>query len=234
MKQRPMLFTGPMVRATLDGRKGQTRRIMNPQPEGEPRPLEQWSHGIARACGKSPTDDEIKQHVEKLRGRVFPFTTGYSDGLVSYPCPYGRPGDQLWIRETWGAHFMYDDVKPSEIYHEDGDSLWCRATSDDKPISGRCVGSQRGKWRPSIFMPRWASRILLEITDIRVERLQAISQDDCRAEGCPGGHDSIPDYGYSATPREHFEWIWESINGKGSFYAANPFVWVIEFKRVEV
>ncbi|MBW2638500.1 MAG: hypothetical protein JRC86_13520, partial [Deltaproteobacteria bacterium] len=95
------------------------------------------------------------------------------------------------MRETWAAHFMYNDVKPSEIFHEAADSLWCRADSDHQPVKGSCVGNQRGKWRPSIFMPRWASRILLEITGVRVERLQDISKEDCLAEGIAKGCDAI-------------------------------------------
>jgi len=89
------------------------------------------------------------------------------------------------------------------------------------------------RWRPSIHMPRWASRLSLDIVSVRVERLQDISEEDARAEGCSGGHDSIPGYAFSATPREHFRHLWGSINGAES-WDANPWVWVISFKRTEV
>jgi len=91
--------------------------------------------------------------------------------------------------------------------------------------------SAPSRWRPSIHMPRWACRLVLEIVSVRVERLQDISDAECIAEGCPGGHGAIPGYGYNATPYEHYRWLWESINGAGS-WAANPWVWCITFRRV--
>lgn len=206
VKERPILFSAPMVRAILDGRKTQTRRIVKPQP----RPHK----GIASVPGdfaffNSPGCWTISC---KPNG---------PDGWAEENSPYGQPGDRLWVRETWGVAPGYDNTPPRDLkphgmkvnYSADGALIGCKS-------------------RPSIHMPRWASRILLEITSVRVEQLQDISPTDCIAEGCRGGHGSIPGYLYSATEKEHYKWLWESINGHESWYA-NPWVWVVEFKRVE-
>ena len=176
MKERPILFSGPMVRAILDGRKTQTRRVVKPQPDWiRPRVSDD---GIAHGyCGSGPTDG-IK-------------------------CPYGTVGDRLWVRESW--------AKSGEV----GDATEYRADNPD-PIGA--------KWRPSIHMPRWASRIDLEITGIRVERLQEISERDAMAEGC--------EYLTNSVARSNFVKLWISINGQDS-WSANPWVWVIEFKRIK-
>ena len=233
----PILFSGDMVRAILDGRKTQTRRVIKPQPKGEPRPLSEWSVGIANACGDhSPDPAKLARHSAMLAGQIFPFAN--AEGRLHSPaCPYGSPGCRLWVRETClrmrtevgslGGNpeldeFMYAD-------HDDYDV--CYPSKSDAIDLG---------WRvcPSIFMPRVASRLTLELTDVRVERVQSISEEDCRAEGCAGGHDSIPDYNFSATPREHFHHVWDSINAKrngGAFaWARNPFVWCLTFRKVDV
>ncbi len=166
MKERPIMFTGPMVRAILDGRKTQTRRVIRPQPRwvGDP--------GI-------------------------PFRTEDADPKGIIQCPYGKPGDQLWVRETWAPN--EGDVLAGKAFYR----------ADNNTIVER--------WRPSIHMPRWASRITLEITKVRVERLQDISEEDAKAEG--------------SAYRTEFRDIWRSIYGDGS-WAHNPWVWVIEFRRI--
>ena len=125
-------------------------------------------------------------------------------------CPHGQPGGRIWVRETFA------DI---------GCRLTYRADEDD---GAHCKVE---RWIPSIHMPRADSRILLEIVSVRVERLNDCRDADARAEGTPGGHGVIPSYNYNATPSEHYSHLWESINGAGS-WAANPWVWVIEFKRV--
>lgn len=134
------------------------------------------------------------------------------------PCPHGQPGDRLWVRETWrvcgGREYEYQQDRTSVMY---------RATHQE---SGFPLTWESYKWRPSIFMPRWASRITLEIAGVRVERLQEISEADAIAEGIPSGDVSPPDMARFA-----YRQLWESINGHGS-WDANPWVWVIEFKRV--
>lgn len=192
MRDHPIIFTGPMVRALLDGSKTQTRRILKPQP----------THcnpaGIPRRARPDGPSDMI-------------------------PCLYGKPGDRLWVRETLGHH-----VDKGHYYTATGMHVGPLLDYELEPspsvgIPARAI--------PSIQMPRWASRILLEIVSVRVERLNDCSDADARAEGTPGGHDVIPSYNYNATPSEHYSHLWESINGAGS-WAVNPWVWVIEFKRV--
>jgi len=218
MRERPILFSGPMVRALLEGRKTQTRRAVKVQsPDGV------WS----------PERD----------GKWWP-TNGEDYVDTGVACPYGKPGDRLWVRETWGAVPRLagcEKVCPERDH--DGQGIRYRATWDR-------VHSVR--WRPSIHMPRVASRISLEITEVRVERLQDISEDDARAEGLKAitkdGHTvkyGIPDSdGFPGTddtgwpwaewnvdPRKAFRRLWERINGAES-WAANPFVWVLSFQRV--
>jgi len=191
MKERPILFSAPMVRAILDGSKTQTRRVVkDAQPAGIG--LCHWS----------------KTGWAHLR---------LSGGCSCQPvrCPYGIPGNQLWVRETFNGN--------AEVGYA------CRATEPD--MNG-CP------WRPSIFMPRAASRILLRITDVRVQRLQEISNEDARAEGISDGgclscgnsepcgcNDPQPD------PRDGFSWLWQSIHGSDGWHA-NPWVWVITFRRI--
>jgi hypothetical protein len=178
VKERPILFSGPMVRAILDGQKTQTRRIVKPQPSIE---------------GQEP-------HLVR--------------------CPYGVPGDRLWVRETWGEGGMTKPGDPASY-------------AADWPDAGAIR-----KWRPSIHMPRWASRIDLEVTAVRVERLQAITEEDARAEGAAhriarGGDLSGALEG--ETPIQHvahFRDLWDSINGERTPWASNPWVWVVSFKRV--
>lgn len=213
MKERPILFSSPMVRAILDGSKTQTRRIVKPQP-----------HTV---CG-----DGKRAWSEGL----YPGTFAYRDsdnGPNKYgQCPYGVPGDRLWVREAWACHWANDNLKPSEIEGE----YWSVRYFADDFIRGCAIDGSKAmldqcqKRRSSIFMPRWASRITLEIVSVRVERLQDISEEDAKAEGiattcpCAGGCDQH---------RKDFCLLWESIHGLGS-WGSNPWVWCIEFKRVEV
>lgn len=186
MKERPILFSGPMVRAILEGRKTQTRRIV-------------------RGAALRWLEDD-----------------GFTPEFVSDPdnrlCPHGKPGDRLWVRETWAImsksrqSAWKGEAIPKHLM--EGVELVYRADEDYGP----------GIYRPSIHMPRWASRIDLEITDIRVERLQDITEEDAMAEGA---YKSPAAGNY----RMGFGEIWESINGSGS-WTKNPWVWVIEFKRV--
>lgn len=186
MKERPMLFSGPMVRAIIEGQKTVTRRVA--------KPIKHPDLGNIYAPGALVLESEPQHVIERA-------------------CPYGQPGDRLWVRETW-ADVRTPASLIKAIYRAD----WPHKNPSTQP------------WKPSIHMPRWVSRILLEITAVRVERLHAITNEQCIAEGCRGGHGSIPGYIYNATPQEHFRHIWESTGGD---YFANPWVWVVEFKRVE-
>ena len=149
---------------------------------------------------------------------VGPATTGIQEAH----CPYWRaPGDRLWVRETWAAPHNCDHLKPREI--DDGWRIHYAATEERGGLL----------WRPSIHMPRWASRITLEVTGVRVERLQDISEADCQAEGIESyalnGAESVT--GGLNLPAGYYRYLWESINGPGS-WDANPLVWVVEFRRL--
>lgn len=201
MKERPILFSGAMVRAILSGQKTQTRRVVNPYPPEE------------------------RSIIPYLPSAIVPQQDGtfaaYTDGRKAkeFRCPYGQPGDRLWVRETFAAAIYSDGMRFVE-YKAD------RSLSDfdgyDDPAGGR--------WRPSIHMPRWASRITLEITDVRVERLQDISEADAEAEGVDFLR-HVHDGDEGLTARQLFDCLWSSINGDES-WPSNPWVWVIEFKVV--
>ena len=207
MKERPILFSAPMVRAILSGEKTQTRRVVKPQPKR--------------------TGDGVLMWDASHRGMRFGSVgMDVPPNLVAH-CPYGAPGDRLWVRETFGI----DDEDGSVLYFADPgtaqDAEHARACDDRYP-----------RRRPSIHMPRWASRILLEIASVRVERLQDISEDDAQAEGIEyserfeGYCIGLAEHFNSHDPRQSYFSLWEAINGAGSV-AANPWVWVVEFKRVE-
>lgn len=204
IKERPILFSGPMIRAILEGRKTQTRRVMKHQPEADAK----------ITIGEMSTSKGVA-YIGNSR----------SGGIVTRaPCPYGQPGDRLWVRETWG---IFPDngftgfkgpVSSAPAEH----SLHYKA--DDGDILA-------GPWRPSIHMPRWASRITLKITSMRVEQLQDISEDDAIAEGAEDyAGQETPWKGVLAPAIVHgYATLWESINGPGS-WNANQWVWVIDFK----
>lgn len=229
IKERPILFSAPMVRAILEGRKTVTRRVLRFQPGADADiTVERYNVAVTNRRGYQEAGPEI-------------FGAWWRDGEAGCKCPYGAPGDRLWVRETWycdhfevtrGPYLKPDDLNVSEaiddgtlVYAADGLTPY----EADQPI-----------WKPSIHMPRWASRILLEITNVRVERLQAISDKQALAEGVRlyADHAALGDWyhvegkeTYSADPRKSFELLWSSINGPTA-WDANPWVWAVEFKRV--
>lgn len=206
-KERPILFNGEMVRAVLEGRKTQTRRIMKVQPD--------WKDArLSRIVDSTDRKIVNKLHWVVMKDQHTIDTQRSSNAY--FTCPFGYVSDRLWVRETFS---QWDD---GSVF---------RASNPE------CDGVT--KWTPSIHMPRWASRITLEITDIRVERLNDISEEDAAAEGCRPYWDKnnpIWDGKLELRPikgaSDAFQNLWESINGEGS-WEANPWVWVIEFKRVE-
>lgn len=216
MKERPILFSGPMVRAILDCRKTQTRRLVK---------VPSWGTGNIEVDG-TPS--------------VICRTTGC---MADIACPYGVPGDRLWVRETWfdnGSDWNGNsDKTPARcVYRADGE--FCDHFPEDY---------MHAKWTPSIHMLRWASRITLEITGVRCERLQSISEADALAEGIikeqipdenDGDRCSDDDIGYKVTESQNgfhlsaiasFHSLWNSINGPES-WDANPWVWVVEFNQL--
>lgn len=246
MKERPILFSAPMVRAILEGRKTQTRRVVKFTDAG---------------------------HIKELRGhrRWHP-----DDPDAVRACPYGQPGDRLWVREAWQqVHpIQVAEERHSQpgtagipgpppvdyrtVYRADGEvppiyclggQPWPFRSLEPFEVDGFNAFEEATHWVPSIHMPRWASRILLEITRAGVERLQGISEDDAQSEGVSRGfRDSYGDapmaiddmedprevgYPTGSWARDNFRRLWESINGAGS-WDANPLVWVIEFKQLDV
>ncbi|HBO1147426.1 hypothetical protein AN280_05950 [Pseudomonas aeruginosa] len=223
MKERPILFSGPMVRAILEGRKTVTRRVMKPQP------------------------DFLGSMVDPNT----PFKTLDAGLHARITCPYGEPGDRLWVRETWTdvnmcgapalAYRADEDIR--DLMEEPGflDDRGAFNYDDPrvKPYPFACWYAEldQARWRPSIHMPRWASRILLEITAVRVERLQDISEEQALAEGvhgepCDHARQACSDIGcWGDTAKGAFGFLWEQLNGAGA-WQANPWVWVVEFKRV--
>jgi hypothetical protein len=214
MKERPILFSAPMVRALLEGRKTQTRRIAKNRKHPD------------FGCDMAPSElIKEQQHV------------------IERACPYGQPGDRLWVKETWRVGKPHDNKPGRDIWpRADGKGVtvlyeaggWLDKGGnmiypDDEPMP-----RWAGRYRHSRFMPRWASRILLEITEIRVERLRDISEADAKAEGVlitdewTGCADDL-DGSYVKA----YSFLWDSIKGAGS-WDANPWVWVVEFKMVLV
>lgn len=208
VRERPILFSAPMVRAILDGSKTQTRRVVKPQPSHrlvEPR--------VGLTIGMDPADD----------GAVWYDSDGINPGRP-VRCPYGRPLDRLWVRESWATPTSYDAMSPSEAMAAMADRLPFGAPQVWYRASTREHNQASHRWRPSIHMPRRISRITLEITEVRVERVQEISEEDARAEGV----DRLFTY------RGVFQGLWNAINGpRGYGWDANPWVWVLTFRRVE-
>ncbi len=197
MRERPIIFSAESVKAILEGRKTQSRRVTKPQPLDSYLP----DSDILKALKRIP------QKTLRLRDKDNP------EFIHVIPkCPYGQVGDRLWVRETW-VQCSYPS--PSQEIHY--------KASHNKALSE--------KWHSPIFMPRWASRVTLEITGIRVERVQEITEEDARDEGVkPFMIDA-----FHATYLRPFELTWDSLNAKRGFgWESNPFVWVIGFKTIDV
>ena len=190
MTERPMIFTGHSVRQILADLKTQTRRA-----------VKRTKHFAERNVEPSDAYDAL---------------------VADVPCPYGKPGDRLWVKETW---------RPVERETDSVDGILYRADDAFIPIENSFEAAERwvdaydnGKygtaWRSPLYMKRWMSRVVLEIASVRVERVQEISEDDARAEGCPA--------------HAHFATLWDSINGKreGCAWEDDPWCWCLEFRRV--
>lgn len=215
MKERPILFSAPMVRAILDGTKTQTRRAVK--------------FNIAWRVA--------------LQGKQWHI----DDPNAVLACPYGKPGDRLWVRETWapGDWMVFGTAKEDPetvLYKADKSALHWDGRAMALPLDTYAFNWQAVRWRPSIHMPRWASRITLEVTGVRVERLQEIKGCDAIQEGIERSVTSLPgcsistfrDYengGCDLAALQSFASLWRSING-GDSWEANPWVWVVQFKRV--
>lgn len=262
-RERPILFSTPMVRRLPGIEKNparwktQTRRIIKPQPgnpevRGPISPI--WGHGVPRP----ETDPQQRFNIHA----AFPVNGKRVDRWL--PCPYGAPGDQLWVRETWAPHADEEETfRGYHTLHGGGDyGVSCVGAGNIRPeIFYAADGGDPhvNGWRPSIHLPKWAARIWLEVTGIRVERLQDITEEDAKAEGCDerrtehwSAWDPVTE-GYPefftrptdprlenirrhadsvTTARKAFEILWGQINGRAS-WEANPWVWVVSFKGAE-
>ncbi|WP_288429394.1 hypothetical protein [uncultured Pantoea sp.] len=229
MRERPILLNAEMVRAVLNGRKTQTRRVIQSLAKS------MQANGQKVIDYREPGDKWYGDHVFSMRNQSGTWCD-YTKEQFLAKCPFGAVGDRLWVRETWARYNIDQDTH---------DIAYRATTPDDWPKEGR--------WRPSIHMPRWACRITLEITGVRVERLNNISESDAIAEGLAeiskdgriykygvpdrDGYPGTDDYGWpwhewERYPISAYSKLWKSIYGEES-WQANPFVWVIEFKRVE-
>lgn len=236
IRERPILFSGPMVRAILDGRKTQTRRVMRIQPTAPATMLKFDPPAVACwAIWPRQKPDESGSHPD--HGCKF---------------PYGVVGDRLWVRETWRTGKSLDEKSPTQIAADCLDAGYRKPWA---PIQFVADGSEMnggraiedfngwGKTRVNIHMPRWASRLTLEITGVRVERLNSISEADAAAEGCepvpcphmshePGiGCSDCMNSGWIEPAANEFASLWDQINGKKHPWASNCWVWVVSFKR---
>lgn len=232
MKSTPILFKLPMVQAIREGRKTQTRRIIDPQPI----PDRHFPYGRLEWNPRN-------LHYTECNVAWRPLSNAFEDYIQNGHCPYGKPGDWMWGKETWRTVDSLDHVKPSNIrpgapieYAAGGNNV---PGFEGQPLTGM------GKWRPSIFMPKWMSRIILEVVSIRAQRLQDITEEDSIAEGCSpetraegtlfrgsihpvkGTHKVFP------CAKAAYRDIWESINGPGS-WERNDYVFAVKFKEVKL
>ncbi len=249
MNEKPILFKEEMIRAILAGNKTQTRRIVNPQPESDVDVVENTGGNLWYFYNKEKAKLNYPQYINMRK------------------CPYGIPGDELWIRETWKIQsfmegepieFLYKDGKVMDEhelerwqwskYEEWHERVTMKATNelvesdlepDDDSGNFLWTGKESPlKWHPSIFLPRWGSRIQSGVDNIRVERVQDISEEDAKAEGV-----SLDDYQYTSFPvegervetyKEGFEILWDKINKKRGFgWDENPWVWTVDMNNIK-
>jgi hypothetical protein len=243
MRERPILFSAPMVRAILAGTKTQTRRAVKPQPMSQPA-----GQYLDAYCSQPTTPSNPRGMSDNWSWWLLDNRLGDSIGK----CPYGQPGDRLWVRETFTTfgygrgfgveiHYAADGHDPDTCTWEVRERL--RRTLDECPDrSNKWRQTNIGRWRPSIHMPRWASRITLEITDVRVQRLRDITEDDARAEGVTPLTGVAPEQCIIGTDRRTqashphtlaLAVLWDTLNFKRELgWVTNPWVWAITFKRV--
>lgn len=226
MKQRPIIFNTEMVRAILDGRKTQTRRMFKAQPHDD------WAPFSKNAEWYTPTVIDKRGFYQPANDDVF----GVSSEDCAFVSPFGTIGDQLWVRETWRQFNSSDECGCSESP--------CSCPTNGTVLFKATDDSGESKWKPSIHMPRSCARILLEVTAVRVERLNEISEQDAKAEGLQyhalyqkwGGIEKhsnhrphSPHWRWYKNPQHAFKSLWNSIYEN---WDANPWVWVIEFKVI--
>lgn len=220
VRERPILFNSEMVRAILAGRKVQTRRPVQWKPREAGINLNFSGYSVGMYNTANPESGYVLC-MRNGAGR-------WADKTYPAHCPYGRPGDRLWVRETWAlvprtayaaSVGVQQTIRPDDPYHHDA-AVYRAGWDRTAP----------GRWRPSIHMPRWASRIMLEITGIRVERVNEITPADAVAEGVGAEWDEAHE---GNGPRDRYRALWDSLNAaRGYPFDGGAFVWVIEFRRI--
>lgn len=231
MTEKPILFSGPMVRAILAGQKTQTRRVVS-----DPRNM------IQKIGGSGDVDNDPDAFGYFAEGRGFSGwmvlargvneSVGNNQDRCSIPCPYDA--DRLWVRETWRpVSASYEGECVRVRWAADGGEATRVTSFSTAERMLRVIDKYPSQWRPSIYCERWASRLLLRVESIRVERLQDISEEDARAEGVDWSHPPR-EAAYDRHARDAFHRLWESINGErpGCSWEENPWVWVVTFSRV--
>lgn len=234
MKERPILFSGEMIRAILEGRKIQTRRVIKPQPPSIE--LVRDKTGAGYSINPPGIYSKVGWWIAGAVGVVCDLIGVKND--YKWKCPYGKVGDRLWVRETWalyvpktsiweeGTHKLYNRKFNMKIKPKFEHIINYRADSAD-------TDNVYSLWKPSIFLPRWASRINLEVTGIRVERVQDISEADALFEGVEPKYHSDLEMLTESPYRSNFKHLWDSINSKRGYgWTENPWVWVVEFRKV--
>ncbi|KVE08413.1 hypothetical protein [Burkholderia anthina] len=248
MRELPILFSGPMVRALLEGRKTQTRRVVKVRNELPPAWATYASEGHslmqdgkARPVGSFfwSEEQQPEQPLQTLRRwPVLPAKHPMAGDWYWTPSPYGKIGDRLWVRETCRADEL--DSGLDGVRYQADDAF--RAIEDSLLAAERWLDlnayrGREGATVPAIHMPRWASRITLEITGVRAERLQSISESDARAEGVTIADHHMRGYcagAYRPPSIRAFHDLWDSLNAaRGHGWDMNPWVWVVEFRRIE-
>lgn len=219
---KPIIFNAEMVQAVLSGKKTQTRRVIKPQPF--------FCNGAFQW--------ETPQYTNNTASHCYSGDNERFERFLLNYCPYGKPGDELWVRET----FCIGKITGGDAIEGGSENLFVDQTFTDKDLiyKEHCISNNIDIdhliWKPSIFMPRWASRIQLLIKDIRVERVCDISEEDALSEGAMHRH-AVGHYGFEHDPdniyRRNFAVLWDSINSKRGFgWNKNPWVWVVEFERI--
>lgn len=222
MKERPIIMSYDSVRAILDGRKSMTRRVVKPRYRDD-----EFGFNV---CSCPATNEVWVEKADEEGG-------DFEEGTRFVPCPYGQVGDRLWVRESWASLGFHEDNVPIHVLKDNNgiehDVVYSAECPDFEWLdeNGSCEynknGTQASHWKSPMFMPRWASRITLEITAIRVERLQDITEDDAIKEG-------FHNYGTEVDTLDAFCEAWQSLNAKRGYpWESNPWVWVVSFKVVQ-
>lgn len=255
VRERPIVMSGGMVRPTLAGTKTQTRQILKCDLEiVSTASTKDWAEALAANVwfGRSIGEDDIERKAEELRGRLHPFVLA-NGRMVALQCPFGAPGERLWCKES---HWRFTGCElgghpwPGFVESPDGNPYNARCYDDHADLDAAHSACAVVRVR-SILMPRWASRILLEITDVRVQRLQSISEEDARCEGVSFEKGVFHVKGIAGSASDSavgaFRKAWDSSNGRPRIerdadgreiarhhvgWSADPWVWVVEFRKL--